>query len=119
MAQFPVLRTGAAAQYPLPVKTVYSTDVVRFVDGSEQRSRRYSRPLRRWELRLDLLDEAELAALETFFRGQSGADGIFSFTDPRDGTVYANCSFESGELAWELLGAGSGRLQIVIGENRG
>src|SRR5215831_14197241 len=98
MAQFPALRTGAVAQYPLQSGRVYATGVVRFVDGNEQRSRMFARPLRRWVVRLELLDESELAAVESFFLIQHGSNGTFSFTDPADGTVYARCSLEDDEL---------------------
>ena len=76
----------------------FSTQVFRFLDGSEQRFPGYGAPLRRWVIRLDLLDEAELATLEQFFEDQGGRAGTFSFTDPLDGTVYASCSFDSDEL---------------------
>ncbi len=34
MATFPVLKTGAAAQYPLDRGVRFSTQAVRFMDGS-------------------------------------------------------------------------------------
>lgn len=119
MANFPVLRTGAVAQYPLDTTVRYATDAVRFVDGKEQRSRVFSQPLRRWTIALDLLDETELAAVESFFIAQAGSSGVFSFTDPGTGTAYANCSFENDELQWDLLGPGNGRVRVVVRENRG
>ena len=59
-------------------------------------------------IRLELLDEAELASLEQFFVEQGGRAGTFAFTDPWDGTVYANCSFESDELAADYRGQSDG-----------
>lgn len=42
---FPTLKTGATLQYPAQRATAFSTDVVRFVDGSEQRFRDIKRRL--------------------------------------------------------------------------
>jgi hypothetical protein len=95
MASFPLLKTGAIAQYPFVSQTQFATDVVRFIDGAEQRFRRYPSPLRRWTVRLDFLDEGELGAAIQFFRAQRGASGTFDFTDPADGTVYPGCYFVS------------------------
>ena len=118
MSQFPVLRTGAVMQYPAARTTEYATGVWRFVDGKEQRSRSIATPLRRWTIRLHLVDEGELAAVNAFFDEQQGEAGVFSFTDPWDGTVYPNCSIDQDELRTELAGPGSGRLNIVVRENR-
>ena len=98
MASFPALKTGAVAQYPSDRARRFSTQVLRFLDGSEQRFPGFGAPLKRWLIRLELLDEAELAGLEDFFVEQGGQAGTFAFTDPWDGTVYANCSFESDTM---------------------
>ena len=109
MANFPALKTGAVAQYPSDRQRSFSTQVFRFLDGSEQRFPGYGAPLRRWTIRLDLLDEAELTNLEEFFESEGGRAGSFSFTDPWDGTVYANCSFDGDELALHFAGRKRGR----------
>ena len=119
MASFPVLKTGAVAQYPSDRIRQYSTTVLRFVDGSEQRFRGYGSRLRRWTIRLDLLDESELANLQEFFESQGGQAGTFSFTDPFDGTVYPSCSFASGTLALDFAGVARGKASVVVKENRG
>ena len=106
-------------QYPATRTLAYATQVMRFVDGSEQRCRDYSAPRRRWIIRLDLLDEAELASLEEFFRARQGSLEAFSFTDPWDGVVYPSCSFENEEMVIEYLGEGRGRTALVVKENRG
>src|SRR5262249_53533703 len=90
MAAFPNLKTGAVAQYPAERTRRFSNGVHRFMDGSKQRWPLYGSALRRWAIRLSLLDEAELTTLEDFF----SANRSFSFTDPWDGTVYPNCSFD-------------------------
>jgi hypothetical protein len=116
--QFPVLKTGAVAQYPSARTETFSTRALRFVDGAEQRYRLFASPLHRWHIRLDLLDEAELAAIDEFFVANGGRAGVFSFTDPWDGTAYPNCSFDHDELAAEALGPGRGRTVLTIKENR-
>jgi hypothetical protein len=58
MATFPALRTGAVAQYPSERHMRFSTRVLEFVDGQEQRFREFSRGLRRWVIHLDLLDDS-------------------------------------------------------------
>ena len=95
MNTFPTLRTGAVLQYPSKRAIQYSTQVVRFVDGTEQRFRDYSAPIHRWIVSLSQLDETEVNTLREFFRILEGGAESFSFTDPFDGTVYPDCSLES------------------------
>ena len=119
MASFPALKTGVVAQYGSDRERRFATQVFRFLDGREQRFAAYGAPLRRWVIRLELLDEAELAGLERFFEDQGGRAGSFSFTDPWDGVVYANCSFDSDRVELEYLGEARGKTVVVVRENRG
>ncbi len=118
MANFPLLKTGAVAQYPSDRTGSFSTQVYQFVDGSEQRFPAFGTALKKWVIRLDLLDEAELTALRDFFLTEEGRAGTFSFTDPWDGTVYSNCSFAGDWLAVEFEGPMKGVTQVVLKENR-
>jgi hypothetical protein len=118
MANFPTLKTGAVAQYPSDRARRFSTQVYRFVDGNEQRFPAFGAPLKRWTIHLDLLDEAELVEVESFFSSQTGRAGQFSFTDPWDGTVHTNCSFDSDVFAAEFRGLGNGAASLVVRENR-
>lgn len=118
MANFPTLKTGAVAQYPSDRTRRFSTRVLRFLGGGEQRFAGFSAPLKRWSIRLELLDEAELAGLEEFFLEQGGQAGTFAFTDPWDGTVYASCSFESDAMNADYRGVGDGAASLVLKENR-
>ena len=124
MASFPRLKTEAVMQYPAARSLAFATEVVRFVDGSEQRYRDFGAPLRRWTIRLDLLDEAELTALEEFYTAQQGAFGNFSFTDPWDGRVMYSLSKALGfslDTPWEKLaeaGERRGQTALVVRENR-
>jgi hypothetical protein len=118
MADFPRLKTGAVAQYPATRERGFETGICRFLDGSEQRYRT-SAASRRWAIRLELLDESEMRELESFFRTAQGAAGSFSFEDPWDGMVYADCSLESDALTIEAAGEGRLQAELVIKENRG
>jgi hypothetical protein len=118
VANFPALKTGAVAQYPSDRTPQFSTQVYRFLDGSEQRFPAYPTVLHRWVIRLDLLDEAELENLQEFFESEEGRAGSFTFADPWDGTVYPNCSFDSDTLALEFQGPHKGVTQVVVKENR-
>src|SRR5712692_7662273 len=119
MSDFPTLRTGAVMQYPAERATVFSTQVVRFLGGAEQRFPDYGSPLHRWAIRLSLLEEGELHALREFFRTQRGASGTFAFTDPSDGAAYPHCSLENGEMADQLLDGAKGKTALIVRENRG
>ena len=117
MAAFPVLKTGAVAQYPAERRVRLATVVQEFVDGSQQRFRVRGGALRRWVIQLGQLDDAELFDLEQFFEEQGGAAGVFTFTDPWDGGVYENCSLEGDEIGLEFGGIGEGRTELVVKEN--
>jgi hypothetical protein len=119
MSEFPLLKTGAVLQYPAQKDLRFSTTVVRFADGSEQRFRQYETPLHRWIVQLDLLDESELNRVREFFRAQSGASGTFEFTDPWDSTNYSHCSLEDDQLMDTLLSEFDGKTSLTIRENRG
>ena len=118
MPSFPTLKTGAAAQYPSTRTRQFSTHVLRFLDGREQRFCGYGAPLRKWTIQLTLLDEVELAQLASFFAAQGGRAGTFSFTDPWDGTAYPNCSFDSDSLDVEFGGEARGKTAVTVRENR-
>ena len=118
MANFPNLKTSAVAQYPARRALSFRNQTVRFVDGREQRYRDSAGPLRRWEIRLDQLDEREMADIEQFFAAQQGGFGDFAFTDPWDGEVYRSCSLAGDDLELTSLAEMSGRASLTIQENR-
>lgn len=118
MAAFPTLKTGVVAQYGADRTRSFSTQVFRFVDGSEQRFPGYGSQLRRWTIRLSLLDESELTQLEQFFIDQGGRSGTFTFTDPWDGVVYPSCSFEADTLTLGFEEVARGQTSVTVKENR-
>ena len=116
---FPSLSTGAVTQLPAAKAFQFHTQVLRYCDGSEQRFPVFANAVRRWEINLVKVTEAELSALEEFFRAQKGRFGTFAFTDPWTGNVHAQCAFAHEELRLSLgPGYGKGRFEIeeVAGE---
>lgn len=89
MADFPLLRTGAVAQFPLSRSLRMPVQSVTFVDGSRQTYRLRTAPARRWFVRLDQLDAEELNAVIDFAETQ-GADE-FPFIDPVTGGAVERC----------------------------
>ena len=118
MATFPNLKTRAVAQYPATKTLRFGSTALRFVDGTEQRYRELAAPLHQWEIRLDLLDEGEIAAIEAFFVENQGRFGSFAFTDPWDETVYPNCSLASDEWSAMSVEEMRGKTSITVVENR-
>jgi hypothetical protein len=119
MANFPLLKTGAVAQYPATKSLCFQNQIVRFLDGNEQRYRDSAGPLHRWIIRLDWLDETEMAAIEDFFLSNQGSFASFAFTDPWDGTSYSNCSLAGDRLYLTSLADLHGRTSVTVAENRG
>jgi hypothetical protein len=118
MAKFPTLKTDAIAQYPLSETAWQPARVMRFLDGSEQRFSEASAPLKRWLVRLEQLDDAELTILDDFFRQHNGSLDSFEFTDPCTGATLTNCSFVTDSFLLEYAAQDRGRAALVIVENR-
>ncbi len=118
MNSFPTLKTGAVAQYPAQRTLNFSTQILRFVDGSEQRFADFGTPLHQWTIQLSRLDEQEMHALQEFCREMAGQAGTFSFTDPWDGTVYPSCSLGRDEFNETFVRELQGAAVLVVRENR-
>lgn len=116
MAQFPRLKTNAVAQYPSGAGRTYRTEVLRFVDGGEQRYPQSADGGRYWLIRLDLLDEAEADAVRRFFDQQSGRFGRFTFVDPWTDEEVANCAFSSDVLEVEFRSQNRASASVKIVE---
>lgn len=118
-AIFPSLSSGAVAQYPASMLTGQNVQVVRFLDGSDQRYLQQGRSFRSWQIRLNLLNEAEIAQIEAFFVAQQGDYLPFSFPDPFSGTTVANCRLASSGIASQYLGVDSGATSLWVIETNG
>ena len=114
MATFPRLKSGAIMQYPGGRSVRFATRIVRFLDGTEQRYRERGTGARRWLIRFRLLDEDELAALESFFLSSQGQAGSFDFYDPWDDVTYHECTFEQPELILNWIEQGRGEVEITV-----
>jgi len=118
MNTFPILKTGAVTQYPAKSRASFSSQVLQFVDGSEQRFPGYTQSLQVWTVQFNLLEEDELSRLADFFSDLAGAAGSFVFIDPATGTVYPDCSFEEDVFSMDVLAGARGKTTITIRENR-
>lgn len=104
MATFPVLSTGAVAQYPAPMTSGQGVQIIRFLDAADQRYVAQPAILRQWQIRLDLLNDAEIQQLEEFFIAQSGDYSPFTFPDPFTGTEVSNCRLGAPGFVSEYVG---------------
>lgn len=116
MASFPVLSTGAVGQYPMAKGVSYNVEVIRFMDGSDQRYLTRGKPLRRWLIKLEQLTETELGQLERFFESAQGNFGSFEFPDPFSGETVPNCRIVDPYLLTEYAAVGTGTTALVVEE---
>ena len=114
MNSFPKLKSGAIMQWPAARGIHFSTEVLEFSDGSEQRFRNFSNLIRRWIVQLHDLDEEDLTTMEAFYA--QGQFGTFSFTDPWDGKVYSECQFDQHEMSAEYRSVLGGSAKLIIRE---
>ncbi len=119
MNTFPSLRSGAVTQYPLGIVTGQSSQVIRFIDGTDQRFRVQGRMLRRWQIHLDLLRDNEIQALEAFFNSQLGAYSTFVFPDPYTGTEVPNCIFGADAFLSDYQGVDTSSTSFWVVETNG
>ena len=117
MSTFPVLKTGAVIQFPATRAQEFATDVIQFIDGTEQRFRNYAQPYRRWLIQLDALDETELQAARNF-SNETGTAGLFSFTDPWDSAVYPTCRIDGAGMSDVSNGPARAATSFIVRECR-
>ena len=96
--EFPLLSSGAVTQYGSLIGFVWPAQVIRFVDGTDQRFLACGNVFRRWAIDLRLLNESEVALIEAFFSAMSGEYLTFTFPDPISGTNVPNCRIGAPEL---------------------
>jgi len=116
---FPRLSSGAVAQYGSPMGSVWPAQVIRFLDGTDQRFLSSDSPLRRWLIDLRLLNESEVAAVEAFFNAVSGEFLLFIFPDPISGVGVPNCRVGAPELISEYQGVDIAATSIWVVETNG
>lgn len=108
MANFPVLSTGAVTQYLTPVTVGQAVQVIRFLDGSDQRYLMQGKTRRQWEIRLELLNESETQQIEDFFAAQQGDYSAFTFPDPFSGANVPNCRLAAPTLVTDYMAVDAG-----------
>ena len=119
MPVFPHLNSGAVCQYPTTLRSSVSVEVLRFLDGSDQRFRLQGRVRRQWQIRLNLLTTVEAGAIEQFFVAQGGLFSPFDFPDPVSGTLISNCRFSDAALERDLTGLNIEALSLWVVETNG
>ena len=84
------------------------------MDGSRQRYRLYGSGLRRWTLKLNLLDEQELGTVISFIEQQGSA--VFAFTDPLTGETASNCVISGNKFDATMKNELNGQATVTIEE---
>jgi len=115
---FPTLKTGAVMQYPGKRVLQFCTDVVRFLDGTEQRYRDYARYCTGGPSNSTYWMNLNLPSTTNSLYLTRARSETFSFTDPWDGTVYANCSLAADTFAFTVTGEMRGATTVTVCENR-
>lgn len=111
--QFPNLKTGLTAQHPYRRLTCYSTRLLEFLDGSEQRIPLQGSARPEWRIVLSKLDETELSRFSDLFDASQAGTRDIQLTDPMDGQEYT-CNFAEPELGVESDALGSGSVEIRL-----
>ena len=119
MANFPLLSSGAVTQYPVGVTQGQNTQVIRFLDGSDQRYLMQGKSLRQWQIRLDLLNESEIQQIEAFFIDTQGDYSLFEFPDPFSGVYVPLCRLAAPGLATEYAGFENSAASFWVIETNG
>jgi hypothetical protein len=119
MARFPILNSGAVAQYPTSVVFGQSVQTFYFLDGSDQRFLNQGRQYRRWQIHLDLLNESEMNQLEGFFLAQQGEYSVFDFPDPISNQTVSNCRLGAAGMVNDFTGADKGSSTLWVIETNG
>ncbi len=119
MPIFPLLSSGAVAQYSLPLITGQAVQMIFFLDGTDQRYLIQGRIFRQWQIQLTLLNDIEIAQLQTFFDEQQGDYAIFDFPDPISGQTIPNCRLLIPEMTCSYEGLGASSTTLYVTETNG
>jgi hypothetical protein len=119
MLTFPMLSTGAVAQYPLPVTYTLPVETIRFIDGTDQRFMSRGKVLRTWHIQLTALNENEIQNIEDFFDSLEGQYSLFVFPDPYSGQSVPNCRMGQSSLVTDYLAVGLASSDLWVVETNG
>jgi hypothetical protein len=117
--EFPILSSGAIAQYGLPLGRSSPSQIIRFLDGTDQRFLTRGPMLRRWLIDLHLLNESEIASIEAFFNAMGGQYSTFNFPDPIGGTSVPNCRIGAPDLVSEYQDVDIAATSLWVVETNG
>jgi hypothetical protein len=117
--EFPILSSGAVTQYGSPLGLSWPVQVIRFLDGTDQRFLSRGRALRRWLIDLRLLNESEIASVEAFFSSMGGEYSMFNFPDPISGISVLNCRIGAPELISQYQDVDTGAISLWVVETNG
>lgn len=118
MLEFPRLKTGVSAQYPLQREILAETRTFTFLDGKQQRFP-VKRLRRRWAVRLEDLAEDEAAAIETFAFQHRETGEAFRFLDPVTGREHYPCYLEGRAQQQTAVGPGRRQSVLIVVEGEG
>lgn len=93
--------------------------MIRFMDGSDQRYLTQKQSLRQWQIRLDLLNEAEIQQVEEFFGSIQGDYTLFVFPDPVSGAPVPNCRLGAPGLSTQYLAVDNTTAEFWVMETHG
>jgi hypothetical protein len=119
MLTFPLLNSGAVAQYPLPLTLQGSAQVISFIDGVDQRFIRQAKLLRAWEIQLSVLNDSEIQQVESFFLALDGQYETFSFPDPYSNSAVLNCRLGAPDLVSTYSGVDINSTSVWVVETNG
>jgi hypothetical protein len=119
MLTFPTLSTGAVAQYPLPISYTSPVEIIRFIDGTDQRFVSRGRSLRSWHVQLSFVNDDEIAQLEDFFGALGGQYSQFAFPDPYSGQLVPNCVMGDSALVTDYLATDLASASLWVVETNG
>lgn len=119
MLTFPFLSTDAVAQYPLPLSYTSPVEVIRFIDGADQRFPRRASILRSWHVQLSLINDSETYQIEQFFEALAGQYSAFMFPDPYSGEIIPNCRLGDSSLVTDYLATDLSSTSLWVVETHG
>lgn len=116
MLNFPKLSSGAISQYPTVQQTTALTNVMKFIDGSEQRFASSGKGLQAWQVSYELLNEQEFASIISFIQSTQAGTQAFAFRDPRTGITHNCCRLDLHQFK-ALYREGRSSLRLLIRED--
>jgi hypothetical protein len=119
MLTFPLLNSGAVAQYPLPLSYTSPVAIIRFIDGTDQRFVARGTTLRTWRIHNAFLNEDEIYQVELFFESTKGQYSLFDFPDPYSGVLVPNCRLGENALSTDYVGVDLASSSLWVVETNG